>query len=258
MIASRLALYCRADSMPVCRFSGLLSDHVAGRAQGGGAADRMVFFFWIGFFAVTVALAYVAGALGVLTLAMVLLIGGSAAAVAISSVRNSFFGVLDEVCRASLVITAMVFVIFLGASVFAVVFTRLGGEALVADLLTAMPGGVTGAMLTVLAFMFFLGFFLDPFEIIFVVVPIISPVLFLMDVNPIWLAILIGINLQTSYLTPPFGFSLFFLRGVAPASVTTGDIYRGILPFVAIQILCMALVWSYPPLTTWLPRAIYG
>lgn len=235
----------------------LLSEHVAQRL-GDGAVDRPLFYFWIGFFLVTLGLGYFAGALGILTFAMILLAGGGLGVLAASEVRGRFLGMLDEVCRSSLVITAMVFVIFFGASVFSVVFVRLGGEALVADVLTAMPGGVTGAMITVMLFMFMLGFFLDPFEIIFIVVPIISPVLFLMDVDPIWLAILIGINLQTSYLTPPFGFSLFFLRGVAPAAVTTGDIYRGILPFVAIQVLCIALVWSFPPLTTWLPRAIYG
>ena len=89
-------------------------------------------------------------------------------------------------------------------------------------------------------------------------VPIVAPVLLKMDVDPIWLAVLIGVNLQTSYLTPPFGFSLFFLRGVAPPEVTTGDIYRGIIPFVAIQVICLALVWAYPPLATWLPKVIYG
>jgi TRAP-type mannitol/chloroaromatic compound transport system permease large subunit len=121
-----------------------------------------------------------------------------------------------------------------------------------------MSGGPTGALAIVMAVMFVLGCFLDPFEIIFVVVPIVGPVLFKMDVDPVWFAILVGINLQTSYLTPPFGFSLVFLKGVAPPEVTTGDIYRGIVPYVAIQVVCLAIVWAYPPLATWLPKAIYG
>ena len=109
-----------------------------------------------------------------------------------------------------------------------------------------------------MAIIFVLGFFLDPFEIIFIVVTLAAPVLLKMDVDPVWLAILIGINLQTSYLTPPFGFSLFYLRGVAPPEVTTGDIYRGIVPFVAIQSACMFLVWYFPALATWLPKVLYG
>jgi TRAP-type mannitol/chloroaromatic compound transport system permease large subunit len=109
-----------------------------------------------------------------------------------------------------------------------------------------------------MAVMFVLGCFLDPFEIIFVVVPVVGPVLFKLGVDPIWFAVLIGVNLQTSYLTPPFGFSLFFLKGVAPPEVTTGDIYRGIIPYVAIQVLCLWILWAFPPLATWLPKAIYG
>jgi TRAP-type mannitol/chloroaromatic compound transport system permease large subunit len=121
-----------------------------------------------------------------------------------------------------------------------------------------MPGGVTGALMVVMLVMFVLGCFLDPFEIIFVMVPIVAPVLLKMDVDPIWLAVLMGVNLQTSYLTPPFGFSLFFLKGIAPPEVTTADIYLGIMPYVAIQVLCLAIVWFNPLLATWLPKAIYG
>jgi TRAP-type mannitol/chloroaromatic compound transport system permease large subunit len=151
-----------------------------------------------------------------------------------------------------------VFVIFLGATVFSLVFSRMGGEQLVEDFLTSMPGGSHGALFVVMLIMFLLGFFLDTFEIIFIVVPLASPVLFQLDVDPIWLSILIGVNLQTSFLTPPFGFSLFYLRGVAPSTVTTQDIYVGIVPFVGIQILCLAAVWFFPPLATWLPKLVYG
>jgi TRAP-type mannitol/chloroaromatic compound transport system permease large subunit len=235
----------------------LLSEHFAKRLPAE-AVQRGLFFFWIGFFALTAGLAYFAGGFGLLTLAVAALIGGIAMAIAIPEVRRPFFGIVDEVGRSSLTITAMVFVIFMGASVFSVVFTRLGGETLVGEFLSAMPGGAHGALFIVMLVMFVLGCFLDPFEIIFVVVPIVGPILLKMDVNPIWFAVLIGVNLQTSYLTPPFGFSLFFLRGVAPPSVTTGDIYRGIVPYVAIQIACLGLVWLYPPLATWLPKVIYG
>lgn len=161
------------------------------------------------------------------------------------------------IAEMSLVISATVFVIFFGASVFSVVFNRLGGEELVAGFLSNLPGGANGALFVVMAIIFVLGFFLDPFEIIFIVVPIAGPILLKMDVDPIWLAILIGINLQTSYLTPPFGFSLFFLRSVAPSTVSTGDIYRGILPFVAIQLFVILLVWIAPPLATWLPKVLF-
>jgi len=222
------------------------------------AVQRALFRFWLAFFAITVALAVFTGALGVLTLAVGSLVVGVAVATAIPEVRRKFFGIVDHVSRSTLTITAMVFVIFMGASVFSVVFTRLGGAQLVHDFLSSMPGGATGALFIVMLVMFVLGCFLDPFEIIFVVVPVVGPVLFKMDVNPIWLAVLIGVNLQTSYMTPPFGFSLFFLKGVAPPEVTTGDIYRGIVPYVAIQIVCLGILWVYPSLATWLPKVIYG
>ena len=151
----------------------------------------------------------------------------------------------------------MVFLILLGASVFSLVFRGLGGEELVQGVLEAMPGGAAGAMLVVMAVMFFLGFFLDFTEIVFVVVPIVGPVLLTMGVDPIWLGVMIGVNLQTSFLTPPFGFALFYLRGVAPPEVTTMDIYRGIMPFVALQIVGLALVALVPSLATWLPHAVF-
>jgi len=222
------------------------------------SVQRGLFYFWLAFFALTAVLVVFAGALGLLTLAVVGLIGGVAAATAIPAIRRRFYTIVDEVCRASLVMTTMVFVIFMGASVFSVVFTRLGGETLVHQFLATMPGGAHGALMVVMLVMFVLGCFLDPFEIIFVMVPIVAPVLLKMDVNPIWLAVMIGVNLQTSYLTPPFGFSLFFLRGAAPPEVTTGDIYRGVVPYIAIQVVCLGILWAYPALATWLPKVIYN
>lgn len=203
-------------------------------------------------------LGYLFGATAVLSFTILVLLFTSGIVLSAKGPRRRFVHTLDGVVQSSLIITTMVFVIFLGASVFSVVFARLGGEELVADLLSVIPGGVGGALFAVMAIMFVLGFFLDPFEIIFVVVPIAAPVLLKMGVDPIWLAVLIGINFQTSYLTPPFGFSLFFLRGVAPASVSTGDIYRGILPFVVIQLVMLACVWHFPGLATWLPETLYG
>ncbi|MEJ2590184.1 MAG: TRAP transporter large permease subunit, partial [Candidatus Thiodiazotropha sp.] len=154
-------------------------------------------------------------------------------------------------------VTSMVFLIFIGASLFSLVFRGFGGDEVVTDLLTDLPGGAFGAMLVVMLVMFLLGFILDFIEITFVVVPIVGPVLLTMGLDPIWLGIMIAINLQTSFLTPPFGFALFYLRGVAPETVTTGDIYRGVAPFIAIQLLMLGLLAYWPHLATWLPHLLY-
>lgn len=161
--------------------------------------------------------------------------------------------VMDSTAR----ISAMVFTILLGASVFSLVFRGLGGEDLVADAMAALPGGRWTALALVMALMFLLGFFLDTFEIIFIIVPIAAPVLIGLGIDPLWLGIMIGVNLQTSFLTPPFGFALFYLRGVAGAYVTTAQIYRGIVPFVALQLLALLLLALVPSLTTWLPGRLF-
>ena len=152
----------------------------------------------------------------------------------------------------------MVFIIILGSSMFSLVFRGYEGEEYVTELLQSLPGGVFAALLGVMLLIFIMGFFLDFFEIIFVVIPVVGPVLLAMDIDPIWFAILIAVNLQTSFLTPPFGFSLFYLRGVAPPSVTTAHIYLGAVPFIIIQILVICLLWNVPELATWLPELIYG
>jgi TRAP-type mannitol/chloroaromatic compound transport system permease large subunit len=154
-------------------------------------------------------------------------------------------------------ITSMVFVILLGATVFALVFTQMGGGTMVRQFLEGMPGGQTGALITVFIIIFILGFFLDTFEILFIVVPITAPVLLMMGVEPIWLGVMIGVLLQTSFLTPPFGFSLFYLRGVAPAAIRTGQIYRGAIPFIGLQIVALAILWTFPDLATWLPNELF-
>jgi tripartite ATP-independent transporter DctM subunit len=173
-----------------------------------------------------------------------------------SLVRLQRSGILADVLDGSFRVTCMVFVILLGASVFALVFRGLNGDEMVREVLTGLPGGVFGAMLLVMAVMFVLGFFLDFIEITFVVVPIVAPVLLVMGLDPVWLGVMIAINLQTSFLTPPFGFALFYLRGVAPDSIRTGDIYRGIAPFVGIQIVGLVLVALVPGLATWLPSVL--
>jgi TRAP-type mannitol/chloroaromatic compound transport system permease large subunit len=176
---------------------------------------------------------------------------------AVALIRLWRWKILPEVMHSTVKITSMVFVILLGASVFSLVFRGLGGDRLVADVLHQFPGGAFGAIAAVMVVMFVLGFFLDFIEIIFVVVPIVGPVILQMDVHPVWLGVMIAINLQTSFLTPPFGFALFFLRGVAPPEVKTTEIYRGIIPFVAIQVVVLALVGAWPALATWLPTVLF-
>ena len=156
-------------------------------------------------------------------------------------------------------ITSMIFVILIGATLFSLVFRGLGGDDMVQRTLGNLPGGVGGAILAVMIGMFLLGFVMDAFEIIFVVVPIVAPALLKMPgVDPVWLAVMMAMNLQTSYLHPPLGPTLFFLRGVAPPEITTRHIYVGIIPFVLIQLLALVVLWFVPGLATWLPHKLYG
>ncbi|MEM6537052.1 MAG: TRAP transporter large permease subunit [Pseudomonadota bacterium] len=154
-------------------------------------------------------------------------------------------------------VTTMVFTILIGAAAFSLVFRGLGGEETVRSALNAVPGGVVGAMIGVMLIMFLLGFFLDFIEITFVVVPLVAPALLKMGVDPVWLGVMMAINLQTSFLTPPFGFALFYLRGVAPPEVRTADIYRGAIPFIGLQALALATLTFFPTLATWLPSILY-
>lgn len=160
---------------------------------------------------------------------------------------------LGEVCRDTLKASSMVFMILIGAAVFSLVFRGFGGDDVIAGWLTAMPGGTLGATLVVMVLIFLLGFILDFIEITFVVVPIVAPVLLAMGLDPVWLGIMIALNLQTSFLTPPFGFALFYLRGVAPPGVQTADLYRGVMPFIALQLALLGAVGVWPELATWLP-----
>ena len=149
------------------------------------------------------------------------------------------------------------FLILIGAKIFSLVFIGLEGRETISDFMKIIPGGSFGAMIFIMALIFFLGFFLDFIQIIFIVVPIIGPIILQMDIDPLWFGIMIAINLQTSFLTPPFGFSLFYFRGVAPNYIKTMDIYKGVLPFVVIQIFTLILIAKFPKIALWLPELIF-
>ena len=184
---------------------------------------------------------------------------GAAGAILIGLVTKRLeFSTIKAISESTLSTTGMVFFILIGASIFSLVFRGFGGDEQIQSIFDAMPGGVTTALIVVMVVIFLLGFILDFIEITFVVVPIVGPVLLAMGVDPIWLGVVIAINLQTSFLTPPFGFALFYLRGVAPANVETKDIYLGALPFVGLQILILILLFIYPSIATWLPARLYG
>ena len=168
-------------------------------------------------------------------------------------------GLLMPVMVRTTQISSMIFLILIGATFFSLVFRGLGGDGMVERALTNLPGGVAGATLAVMVTLFLLGFVMDAFEIIFVVVPIVAPVLLQMPgINPVWLGVMMAVNLQTSYMHPPLGTTLFYLRGVAPPEVTTRDIYLGIIPFVLIQLAMLLALWFLPGLATWLPHRLYG
>ena len=165
---------------------------------------------------------------------------------------------ISEAVETTTEITAMVFMILLGSSIFSLVFRGFGGDDLITGIFTELPGGAFGAVLVVMIIIFLLGFILDFIQITLVVVPIVGPALLMLGVDPIWLGIMIAINLQTSFLTPPFGFALFYLRGVAPDNLATRDIYRGVVPFICIQIGLLVALAIFPQLVTALPQAVYG
>ena len=180
-----------------------------------------------------------------------------------AAIIASYFGSLNpnllrEIMRATLRISSMVFMILIGASIFSLVFRGYGGDDVVHSMLSSLPGGAFSAMIVVMLIVFLLGFVLDFIEITFVVVPIVGPVLLSMGLDPVWLGVMIAINLQTSFLTPPFGFALFYLRGVAPPDVSTSEIYRGVMPFIGIQVFALIILTLFPSLVTWLPSKLYG
>ncbi|HEY1472678.1 MAG TPA: TRAP transporter large permease subunit [Pseudolabrys sp.] len=184
---------------------------------------------------------------------------GAVGAILLAARKAGLRGLMTPVVERTTQITAMIFLILIGATLFSLVFRALGGDAMVNAALSDSPGGVNGAVLAVMLAMFLLGFVMDAFEIIFVVVPIVAPPLLMMPgVDPVWLGIMMAVNLQTSYMHPPLGPTLFYLRGVAPPEITTRHIYVGIIPFVLIQIFALVVLWSVPGLATLLPHALYG
>jgi tripartite ATP-independent transporter DctM subunit len=184
---------------------------------------------------------------------------GAVGAILLAARKARLRDLMLPVVQKTTQITSMIFLILIGATLFSLVFRALGGDRMVENSLTHLPGGVGGAVLATMAAVFLLGFVMDAFEIIFVVVPIVAPALLAMPgVDPIWLGVLIAVNLQTSYMHPPLGTTLFYLRGVAPPEITTGHIYVGIIPFVVIQLFALAVLWFVPGLATALPHAVYG
>ena len=179
---------------------------------------------------------------------------GAVGAILLAIIKgNISFNVLQEVSLETMRTTSMIYLILIGATIFSSVFRGFGGEELIESFLTTLPGGILSATFVVMVFIFLLGFILDFIEITFMVVPIVGPVLLGMGIDPIWLGVMIAINLQTSFLTPPFGFSLFYLRSVLPDTVDTSQIYRGVAPFIVIQILILLLIALQPGIATWLP-----
>lgn len=182
---------------------------------------------------------------------------GAMGAMILAMQRKQFnLKILRDVMQSTTRVSSMVFMILIGASIFSLVFRGFAGDELVQEILTDLPGGTFGALFIVMLVMFLLGFVLDFIEITFVVVPIVGPVLLAMGIDPIWLGILIAINLQTSFLTPPFGFALFYLRGIAPDTIKTTDIYKGVMPFILIQLIALAAIAYWPGIATWLPGKI--
>ncbi len=184
---------------------------------------------------------------------------GAVGATILTVMHGKFnFKILQEVMKTTTNLTCMVFIILVGATTLGLVFRGLDGDTLVRELINALPFGKWGILVIVMGIIFIAGFFLDFIEITFIHVPVLAPIMIAMGVNPLWLAVLIAVNLQTSFLTPPFGFSLFYLKGVCPPEVRTMDIYKGIIPFVIIQLIGLAVICIWPETVTWLPKVLLG
>ena len=193
-------------------------------------------------------------AIAVAAILVIVLIG----AVAFALRRVARAGILAPVVDGTLTVTCMIFAMLIGASLFSLVFHELGGAVRVETFLGRLPGGEAAALLFVMAVIFVMGFFLDFVEISIIVLPLVVPALLIMGIDPVWLAVMIAINLQTSFMTPPFGFSLFYLRGAAPKEIRTLDIYKGAVPFVVLNLLGIVMVYLFPQVGTWLPRLLFG
>ena len=242
--------WIRPDAMPA------ISDDSTTNADHGSLLQRVVYSLLPPLLLIVAVLGSILA--GIATPTEAASVGAVGAILLAISQRQCTLAIMQEVMRSTTRISCMVFMILIGASVFSLVFRGFGGDEVVAGLLNNLPGGKFGAMLATMLLMFLLGFVLDFIEITFVVVPIVGPVLLAMGIDPVWLGIMIAINLQTSFLTPPFGFALFYLRGVAPAEISTRQIYAGVAPFIALQLLMLSMLAVWPSIATWLPDVIYG
>ena len=242
--------WTRPDAMPA------INDDSATNADRGSLLQRVAYSLLPPLLLIVAVLGSILA--GIATPTEAASVGAVGAILLAISQRQCTLAIMQEVMRSTTRISCMVFMILIGASVFSLVFRGFGGDEVVAGLLNNLPGGKFGAMLATMLLMFLLGFVLDFIEITFVVVPIVGPVLLAMGIDPVWLGIMIAINLQTSFLTPPFGFALFYLRGVAPAEISTRQIYAGVAPFIALQLLMLSMLAVWPSIATWLPDAIYG
>lgn len=183
---------------------------------------------------------------------------GAVGATILTVIHKRFnYQIVKDVMNTTTKLTCMVFIILVGASALGLVFRGLGGDGLLRGLILSLPFGKWGILFIVMSIIFIAGFFLDFIEITFIHVPVLAPIMIHLGVDPIWLAILIAVNLQTSFMTPPFGFSLFYLKGVTPPEISTMDIYKGIIPFVIIQVIGLLIICLFPETVTWLPRVIY-
>jgi tripartite ATP-independent transporter DctM subunit len=184
-------------------------------------------------------------------------VGAVGAAIIALTKGELTFQNIKETALGTVKLSSFVFIILIGASMFSLVFRGFGGDEMIEHFLGSLPGGMYTGLLIVMVAIFLLGFFLDYIEIIFVIVPLVGPILIANGADPLWLGILISLNLQTSFLTPPFGFSLFFLRGVAPKEIQTRNIYKGVVPFIGIQVLAIMVVGFFPGIATWLPNLMF-
>jgi len=184
-------------------------------------------------------------------------VGAVGAAIIAYTKGELTFQNIKDTALGTVKLSSFVFVILIGASMFSLVFRGFGGDEMIEHFLGSLPGGMYTGLLIVMIAIFLLGFFLDYIEIIFVIVPLVGPILIANGADPLWLGILISLNLQTSFLTPPFGFSLFFLRGVAPKEIQTRNIYKGVVPFIGIQVLAIMVVGFFPGIATWLPNLMF-
>jgi len=183
---------------------------------------------------------------------------GACGSMILSCIKKSFsINVLKKSMIETMSISSMIFLILIGAKLFSLVFIGLDGREMISAFMEKIPGGVFGSMFFIMVLIFLLGFFLDFIQIIYLIIPIIGPIILQMNIDPLWFGIMIAINLQTSFLTPPFGFALFYFRGVATYKIKTLDIYKGVIPFIIIQIIVLLLIAKFPQLATWLPNKIY-